>query len=485
MNLWRRLFGTSKNETVRPPSVFFTNTLSGAKELFVPQRPGIVLMYTCGPTVYGQQHIGNLRAAIFSDTIARTLKAARYRVKRVTNITDVGHMVGDGDSGEDKMSLGAKREKLTPEEVAARYTKIFIDDLDDLNVDTDDIRFPRATEYIKEQIALAKTLEEKGFAYYLPSGLYFDTQKFPRYGRLGGVSDAHLEAGARVEVVRGKHHPADFVLWRIAKANDLQQWDSPWGRGNPGWHIECSAMVRSLLGQEIDIHTGGEEHVSIHHNNEIAQSEAASGRTFVHYWMHNAHLTMGGGKISKSTGNVVYLSDITAKEFNPLSLRYFFLQAHYRTSLSFSWDALAGALEALNRLWRLSREIARESKQKGAPSEARTRFLAAVRDDLATPQALGILWEALRSEDYTPEEKWGLLESAEEHLGLSLTAPPDTGALAEADVPEDIRELLASREIARTSKDFAAADRIRGEIEKGGYRVDDGPNGPVLTRRTL
>jgi len=485
MNLFARIFGTKKDAQKRTASVFFTNTLSGTKELFVSQRPAIVLMYSCGPTVYGQQHIGNLRAAIFSDTIARTLKAAHYHLRRVTNITDVGHLVGDGDGGEDKMTVGARREKSTPEEIADRYTKIYLEDLENLNVDTDDIRFPRATAYIKEQIALAKTLEEKGFAYYLPDGLYFDTQKFPKYGRLGNISHVQLEAGKRVEVVRGKHHPADFVLWRMAKVNDLQQWDSPWGRGNPGWHIECSAMVRSLLGQEIDIHTGGEEHVSIHHNNEIAQSEAASGRTFVHYWMHNAHLSIQGEKLAKSTGNAIYLSDVVNRGFHPLSLRYFFLQAHYRTPLSFSWDALAGASEALNRLWRLSREIAHESKRKSASSEARTRFLAAVRDDLATPQALGILWDALRSEDYTPEEKWGLLEDAETHFGLSLITPPDTGSLAGVDVPKDIQELLALREAARASKDFVAADRIRGDIERSGYRVDDGPHGPVLTRKTL
>ena len=367
MNLWRRLFGTRKNETVRPPSIFFVNTLSGTKELFVPQRPGIVTMYSCGPTVYGQQHIGNLRAAIFSDTLARVLKAAHYHLQRVTNITDVGHLVGDGDAGEDKMAVGARQENTTPKEIADRYTKIYLEDLGDLNVDTDDIRFPRATEYIKEQIALAKTLEEKGFAYYLSDGLYFDTQKFPQYGRLGRMSRVQLEAGKRVEVVRGKHHPADFVLWRTAKTNDLQQWDSPWGRGNPGWHIECSAMIRSLLGLEIDIHTGGEDHIAVHHNNEIAQSEAASGRTFVHYWLHNAFLTAAGGeKAAKSLGNVFYLSDIVQKGFHPLALRYFFLQAHYRTPLSFSWDALAGAAEALHRLWRLAREVAHESRKKSA-----------------------------------------------------------------------------------------------------------------------
>lgn len=479
-----RILGKQKNEA-RHPRVFFTNTLSGKKELFIQQKPGIVLMYTCGPTVYGPAHIGNLRSYIFSDTIARILKEVGNRVIRVINITDVSHMVGDGDRGEDKMAVGAKREKTTPKAIAERYTKLFIEDLNGLNIDTDDIRFPRATEYIKEQIALAKTLEEKGFAYRLKDGLYFDTSRFPNYGKLGGVSGAKLEAGARVEVVKGKHHPADFVLWRTAKPNDLQQWNSPWGCGNPGWHIECSAMARSLLGQEIDIHTGGEDHISVHHNNEIAQSESASGRTFVHYWMHNAFLNMGSEKVSKSLGNVVCLSDVIAKGFHPLALRYFSLQAHYRTPLSFSWDALAGAAGALDRLWKIASDIAEESKHKSVSSESRSRFLATVRDDLATPQALGILWDSLKSEEYSPEEKWGLIEDAEAHLGLSLLNPPAPNILKEKDLPEEVKKMLARREAARVSKDFGEADRIRSDIENSGYHVDDGPNGPVLTRTAL
>ncbi|MCX6787316.1 MAG: cysteine--tRNA ligase [Candidatus Kaiserbacteria bacterium] len=481
-----RILGKRKDTAYnRPVQIFFTNTLSGKKELFIPQKPGIVLMYTCGPTVYSQQHIGNLRSGILSDTIARTLMYAGYCVRRVINITDVGHMVGDGDRGEDKIAVGAKREKTTPEAIAARYAKLFIEDLGELHIDTDDIRFPRATEYIKEQIALAKTLEEKGFAYRLSDGLYFDTGRFPGYGKLGGLSGANLEAGARVEVVKGKHRAADFVLWRKAKPGDLQQWDSPWGCGNPGWNIECSAMARSLLGQEIDIHTGGEDLAPIHHNNEIAQSEASSGRTFVHYWMHNAFLNMDGNKISKSLGNVVYLSDVVKKGFSPLALRYFFLQAHYRTPLSFSWDALAGAASALNRLWDFSRDIALESKRKNAPGEARGRFLATMRDDLATPQALGVLWDSLRSEEYTPEEKWGLIEDADAHLGLSLLTPPIEYVLSEKELPKDIKKMLARREAARISKDFNEADRIRDEILNRGYRVDDGPHGPVLTRTAL
>ncbi len=479
-----RIFRKRAAAPLAPP-VFLTNTLSGAKELFIPQKPGLALLYTCGPTVYSRQHIGNLRSGVLSDTLARVLTAAGYRVHRVINITDVGHLTGDADEGEDKMALGAAREGRSPADIAKRYTKMFIDDLHELNVDTNDIRFPRATDYIDEQIALAKTLEEKGFAYRLPSGLYFDTSRFPGYGKLGNIAGAALKSGARVAPAAGKRHPSDFALWRTAKPGDLQQWESPWGRGNPGWHIECSAMSRALLGAEIDIHTGGEDLAMVHHNDEIAQSEAASGRPFVRYWLHNAFLTMGGEKISKSLGNEVYLSDIGAKGFPPLSLRYFFLQAHYRTPLSFSWEALGAAAGALERLWNAAREAAEESGRRGAPSDARRRFLIAMRDDLATPQALGILWEALRSEDYTPEEKWGLIEEADAHFGLSLAAAPAAKRIPEEELPREVRELLERRTAARKGKDFAEADRLRGELWERGYRVDDGPEGPVLTKDSL
>lgn len=483
---WLALFRKRNNASrTQPTQVFFTNTLSGNKELFIAQKPGVVTMYSCGPTVYGSAHIGNLRSYVFSDTVARTLNAAGYHARRVVNITDVGHLVGDGDMGEDKINMSAAREKTTPQAIADRYTKEFIDDLFDLAIDTNSIQFPRATDYIKEQIALAKTLEEKGFAYRIKNGLAFDTSRFHGYGKLGNIDLSAQRVGARVEADSGKRHPADFWLWRTAKPHDLQQWDSPWGRGNPGWHVECSAMSRALLGQEIDIHTGGEDHIAVHHNNEIAQSEAASGRTFVHYWMHNAFLTIEGKKISKSLGNVVYLSDIITKGFDPLALRYFFLQANYRTPLSFSWDALAGAAEALGRLRRLANDLAKESKRQSTSSEARERFKIAMRDDLATPQALAALWDALRSEDYAPEEKWGLLEDADAHLGLSLTQSSTSSALKGTDIPKDVRKMLARREIARTSSDFATADRLRSDIENRGYRVDDGLNGPVLTRSTL
>lgn len=448
----------------------------------MPAKPGVATLYSCGPTVYGAQHVGNLRAAVFSDTIARVLMDAGYHVRRVINITDVGHLVGDGEEGEDKMSVGAIREKKTPEEIADRYAKLYLEDIRALNLDTNHILFPRATEYIKEQIALAKTLEEKGFAYRTADGLYFDVTKFPGYGKLGHREQVVLEAGKRIDT-HGKRSPADFALWRTAKPADLQQWDSPWGRGNPGWHIECSVMSRALLGGEIDIHTGGEDHISTHHNNEIAQSEAASGRPYVRYWMHNAFLTMNGEKISKSIGNVAYLSDVVERRIHPLALRYFFLQAHYRTPLSFSWSALEAAAGALTRLWRQSAEIARESHREQAPGEISERFVLHMRDDLGTPQALGFLWDALKNEDYSPEEKWDLLVRADTLLGLSLVNPPEeVKTLAAEDVPEQVQNLLKKREEARLARDFSAADALRNELLNSGYRVEDSPEGPMLTR---
>ena len=465
--------------------LFFTNTLSGKRDLFAPLKRGQVLMYSCGPTVYSRAHIGNLRTNVFSDLVARLLTSAGYRVDRVTNITDVGHLVGDADAGEDRMSLGAKREGLSPLEIAERYAHMFIDDLGQLNIDTGHIRFPRATEYIKEQVAMVKTLEEKGFAYRTTDGVYFDTAKFTGYGKLGGISQSEEstpESFARVAANDEKRSAHDFALWRKAKIGDLQQWDSPWGRGNPGWHIECSAMIRSLLGQEIDIHTGGMDLIPVHHNNEIAQSESITNRPLARYWIHGAFLNVEGEKISKSLGNDVYLSDITARGYHPLALRYFYLQAQYRTPLSFSWTALASASEALGRLWRHAREVREESGGRSAPSSERAHIEAVLRDDLSTPQALGLLWESIRDEGLSAEEKWGLIEAADAVLGLSLVNPPaSAGPLSGNDLPEDVRALLERRNEARGRKDFAESDRLRADLENRGYRVEDSPSGTLLT----
>lgn len=462
--------------------IFFTNTLSGKKEVFVPLKPCIATLYSCGPTVYGPQHIGNLRAALFADTIARVLMAADFHVRRVINITDVGHLVGDGDEGEDKMAVGAARESLSPEEIAARYTNHYLEDLKLLNVDTAYILFPRATEYIKEQIAMIQALEEKGFTYRTKDGVYFDTSKYPDYGKLGGVAEVKLMGGARVKMDGGKRNLHDFALWRTAKANDLQKWNSPWGPGNPGWHIECSAMIRTLLGPEIDIHTGGMDHIPVHHNNEIAQSEAVSGKPLAHYWLHEAFITIEGEKIAKSLGNEILLSDIVAEGFHPLSLRYFYYQASFRTPISFSWDAIAAADEALSRLWRLVREIADEAKGKVVTSDTERRIVALLRDDLATSAALALLWETVRSDELSASQKLGVLKAADAVLGLSLLTPPDVeGPIAPEDLPSDIQELMARREEARRIKDFKVSDELRDELEFRGYRVDDTATGTVVT----
>ncbi|HQU07784.1 MAG: cysteine--tRNA ligase [Parcubacteria group bacterium 21-54-25] len=476
--------GTQKKER-GAAAIFLTNTLTEQKEQFVPLKSGIATLYSCGPTVYDRAHIGNLRPHVFADTLARTITHAGYRVRRVINITDVGHLVSDGDEGEDKVEIGARREGLSAKTITERYTKFFLDDLEELNIDTKHILFPRASEYVKEQISLARTLEEKGFAYRVGDGLYFDTSRFPGYGKLGGVSEAVLSAGARVEVNPEKHRPTDFALWKITApgVRRLQEWDSPWGRGAPGWHLECSAMARALLGVEVDIHTGGMDLISVHHNNEIAQSEAASGRPFARYWLHNAFLTMDGNKVSKSLGNVVYLSDIVEHGFHPLVLRYFFHQAHYRTPISFTWEALAASAEALSRLWRLSRTVRIESGARPTVTENRIRFVAALRDDLNTAQALGILWEVLRDEDVDAKEKWGLLLDADALLGLLLTTPPDFDApLSDAMLPEDVRIMRNERDAARVAKDFAAADTMRERLIACGYRVEDGPDGTLLFR---
>jgi cysteinyl-tRNA synthetase len=488
---------SSSNQT--PGPIFFTNTLTGKKENFIPIKPSVATMYSCGFTVYSQAHIGNIRPYIFSDTIARVLKQSGYHVRRVINITDVGHLVSDGDEGEDKMEVGAKREGTSADEIAVRYTNMFLQDLRLVNLDTNDILFPRATQYISEQINMVKTLQEKAYTYKTSDGIYFDTSKFPEYGKLGGLSDKDIKEGTtesieeRValagksrlkEFTSEKRNPADFALWKFSPTTGKrqQEWSSPWGLGFPGWHLECSAMVRALLGDVIDIHTGGIDHIPVHHNNEIAQSECVLEHPFVHYWMHSAFLTIEGQKISKSIGNTVYLSNITERGYDPLALRYFFLQAHYKSTISFSWDALASAHEALLRLWRLSSSISLESKGQSIESPLQKKFMQLIRDDLGTPQAIAYLWETLRDEDISPKEKLGLLQTAEPVLGLSLLTPPESARKRTADeVPDDIQSLLKDREKARLSRDFEKADTIRAKLETRGYHVEDGPNGALIT----
>lgn len=486
MNWFTSLFARPKNEPSGSNApLLFTNTLSGKKDLFTSIKAGVATLYSCGPTVYSRAHIGNLRAYVFSDVLARTLKEAGYHVQRVMNITDVGHLQGDGDNGEDKMEVGSKQEGMRAEDIAARYTKFFLDDIRLLNLDTNEIRFPKATEYIEEQIDIVKKLEEKGYTYRTSDGIYFNTKQFPGYGALdhSGAKmreEAFAEIGRRIADNEEKKHPADFALWKFSPkgARRQQEWHSPWGIGFPGWHIECSAMARALLGQPLDIHTGGIDHIPVHHTNEIAQSEAAFDKPLARFWMHGAFLTIDNRKISKSSGDYLYLSDITDKGYSPLALRYLFLQAHYRSPLSFTWESIEAANAALERLTRLSRTIETEAKGRTRSSDTERRLIALLRDDLATPAALALLWETVKDEDLERDEQLAVIRAADAVLGLSLLSGGHTEAL-----PAEIQKLAQERDVARKNRDFAAADRLRIHMENRGYLVEDGPSGTIVTRR--
>lgn len=494
MNLLRRIFHFGSTESQAP--LYFFNTLSKKKELFAlhPQAK-TVRMYNCGPTVYDRQHIGNLSAAVFADTIRRVLEYNKVQVKQVINITDFGHLVSDADEGEDKMTKGMKREKLTMSmenmrEFGTRYMKLYLDDISALNVAVEKIQFPRASDHVSSMIAMIKTLEEKGYAYKIKDGVYFDTAKFPSYGILGGISDEQQE-GARVAVNEEKHSPHDFVLWKSVGSRSKLGWDSPWGKGFPGWHLECSAMIHSLLGAQIDIHTGGIEHISIHHNNEIAQSEASTGkRPFSRFWLHREHIRMGNAKLAKSTGNTAYLSDVIEREIHPLALRYWFLTAHYRQPSNFSWEAVAAAQKAYVRLHQKYQEVKDIAAEK-LSSKMTSKYISKLNDDLDTPGAIATLWDELNSEQLTDGEIKAFLQIADATLGLGFTHTDDLlrklsaspmPVSAEA-APEEIQELFKKREEARKNKDWSSADTLRKEILERGYVIEDTSSGSQLLKK--
>lgn len=492
---------TSKAKELKDGPVFLTNTLGGAKQAFIPLKPGVATLYSCGPTVYSKQHIGNMRAAIFSDTVARVLSQNGFRVRRVTNITDVGHLTGDneGDAnqGEDRMEKSAQETGQKASDIAEHFTKVFTEDIRALGVDTEHIQFPHATQYIPEQIALIQALEKAGHTYRIQDGIYFDTSTFPTYGKLGNIPQELIKDGdlastmerislvghGRIKENKEKRNAADFALWKFSLASGVrqQEWSSPWGRGFPGWHIECSAMSKALLGETIDIHTGGIEHIPVHHNNEIAQSESVTHKPLARYWMHGAHLTLDGEKFAKSQGNSLYVSDIIERGYHPLALRYFFLQASYRTTLSFTWEALAGSAEALSRLWKIARIAKEESKGIPVFGEESERIRALAADDLGTPRAIAALWEIVRDDELSAKKIWGAIVTAEEVLGLSLTTPPH--ARTPDPIPSDIQKLVEEREEARASRDFARADELRIHIENRGYAVEDGAQGPKIHKK--
>ena len=454
------------------------NSLTRAKEDFAALAPPAVGLYTCGPTVYNHQHVGNYRTYIFEDALVRTLTLLGFAPRRVMNVTDVGHLTSQGDEGEDKMELGAAREGKTAWEIARFYTEAFLADMRALNTLPADV-LCRATDSIPEQIALIARLEAKGFVYRTSDGLYFDTSRLPDYGKL--MSREHLDglkSGARVEASPEKRHAADFALWKFSPKGKKRQmeWDSPWGAGFPGWHIECSAMAMKFLGETFDIHCGGVDHVAIHHTNEIAQSEGATGKPFVRVWLHGEFLLMNSAKMAKSAGGFVTLSDLSQKGFAPLDYRYHCFTAHYRKQLDFTWEALESARISRRRLAEAARALAGEAPRVGC-ADFSQRFKGALCDDLNMPAALAVVWDALKS-DLPGGAKKALLEEAESVLALDLFK-----AEKAAEVPPEVASLLDRRAQARAAKNFALSDEIRKKIEELGYLVKDGKDGAEAVKK--
>ncbi|MCK5043602.1 cysteine--tRNA ligase [Candidatus Pacearchaeota archaeon] len=438
------------------------NTLSRKKESFKPIKKGVVGIYGCGPTVYSHQHIGNLFRYVFEDYLIRILKYNNYKVKHVMNVTDVGHLTSDADVGEDKMEKAARKEGKKAKEIADYYLKLFRDDLKKLNIQEPNI-WCKATEHIKEQIELIKRLEKKGYTYKTSDGIYFDTSKFKDYEKLAKLNIKGLQAGKRVKV-KEKKNKTDFALWKFSEKPGVrqQEWNSPWGIGFPGWHIECSAMSMKYLGETFDIHTGGEDHISVHHPNEIAQSEAATGKKFVNYWLHSRWLLFKGEKMSKSRGGIYILSELEKKEFNPLEYRYLCLTTHYRKQLNFSLDTLKKAQIAYKRLKNIISEISNDKKINEKYLKA---FDSAINDDLNMPVALQILWKLVRDEK--AKGKINTIKKMDEVFGLDLLKKE------KIEISKELGKLIRERETARKNKDWDEADKIREKINKLGYSLKD------------
>lgn len=463
--------------------------MSRKKEEFKPLNEEFVTIYSCGPTVYNYAHIGNMRTYVFMDILRRALKLNGYNLKHVMNITDVGHLTSDGDEGEDKMEKAAKSQKKTPWEIAAYFTGVFFEDLKRLNIETPELT-PKATEHIDQMIDFVKELCDKGYGYETSDGIYFDISKFPRYGRLSRANLEEQLAGAseRVEINNEKRHPADFAIWKKAPKEHIMQWPSPWGMGYPGWHIECSTMSREYLGDCFDIHTGGVDHIPIHHENEIAQSEALTGKKSVDYWMHSEFLLVDNGKMSKSLGNTYTVSDLIEKGYSPLAYRYFCLNGNYRNKLNFTWEALDAAQVSLDRLY------AAVAKHKEAPvgnisaetiQEWKKDFAEAVSDDLNVPLGLGILWKVLKN----AEKSRDIYEFAlytDKVLGLSIeentNKANESENKEETEFSQEILDLVAKRTEAKKAKDFKTADSIRDQLKAMGITLIDTKEGVKIVK---
>ena len=455
----------------------FYNTLTKQKEKFIPLNDDIVKIYSCGPTVYKDATIGNMRTNIFQDVLRRVLKYNGYKLKHVMNITDVGHLVSDGDEGEDKMLKSAREENKSPLEIAEYYTKLFFDDLEALNIEKPEI-ICKATDHINEMLEYVKKLMANGYAYETSTAIYFDVSKLDKYGILSGINLDEQKSGARVEVDKEKKNPYDFALWIKAPENHLMKWDSPWGPSYPGWHIECSAMSSKYLGEQFDIHTGGIDLIPTHHENEIAQSKGACGKIPARYWMHGEYLLINGGKMSKSLGNVYLLEDIIKRGYNPLVYRLFSYSCHYRNKLNFTWEWIEAASKSLERLKEGYRKhlYGEDSISKEVIEDFENRFHEAINDDLNMPLAMGVVWEVIRYEKKS-KQLADLLLKFDTVLGLKIDEENK-----KEEIPEEIINLLKQRQQARQEKNWAESDRIRDLIKEKGYMVKDGKDGAEVEK---
>ncbi|HNW20213.1 MAG TPA: cysteine--tRNA ligase [bacterium] len=460
--------------------LFLYNTLSRQLELFRPQQPPVVGLYTCGPTVYNYAHLGNLRAYLFADLLKRVLLYNGYNVRHIMNITDVGHLTDDGDAGDDKMEQGAAREHKTAWEIAEFYTKAFQDNLVALNI-LPPTTYCRATDYIAEQISLAKTLDNKGYLYKTSDGLYFDTSRVADYNKLSHLPLEQLREGARVDRNPEKRQPTDFAVWKFSPAGQQRQmeWDSPWGKGFPGWHLECSAMSLKLLAGHLDIHCGGIDHINVHHTNEIAQSEAATGQPFFRYWLHNAFLNIvGGKKMAKSADNFLTLAKVVADlKISPLAYRYASLQVHYRKPMEYSPDSLVAANQALYGLYRQVADLGSAIGQVASFFQA--QFQQAINNDLNAAQALAVTFAVINSQ-LTSADKLATILNFDQVLGFNLAKSRQILAVDAAAIPQNILMMFEQRQIARQAGDFSLADNLRQQLLAAGYKIEDSPDGSQL-----
>jgi len=463
------------------------NTMTQSVDEFRPIDDNKVGLYTCGLTVYNYAHIGNLRMYVFEDILKRVLRFCGYQIRHVMNITDVGHLTSDADTGEDKMEKGAAREGKTAWEIAEFYQQAFVADLDRLNIIPPDV-WCKATDHIPEQIALVRKLEEKGFTYVIDGdGVYFDTSRLSDYGKLVRLDAEGLKAGARVDVVAGKRNVTDFALWKFSPQGSKRQmeWPSPWGVGFPGWHTECSAMAVKYLGERLDIHCGGVDHKSVHHTNEIAQTESAYGHKWVNWWMHGEWLVLpkeGGeaAKMSKSSGEFLTLDYLIKRGYDPRAFRYYCLNAHYRQQLAFSWEALDAAGIGYNRLKRTVLDLRGQHRKADGPiTKHMDRFRAAVEDDLNMPRALAAMWAATKDEQAPPGRRYATLVDMDRVLGLGVEKMEEEQL---AISPEEIAKLIDERAAARKAKDFARADQIRSQLGAKGIVLEDSRGGTTWRR---